>query len=202
MFWGKSNRYCKNCTVLTMTHLPIQIPWRSSNECEWIRFVVHCTCGTDILLVDYKQLTTHSCFSYVFARTVFNAVPFLHYIFLVVPRGVETGQWGHCIIYHKKICSSQKYTKFFWLVYRHKVQNPSWEKATKYSSSCTCSLFKHVWYLNPQQLRNKSSQWMYVSCIHIQSSYPKIPKIRPGAYIFQGPFWGEIFILKSIGLAI
>ncbi|KAJ7378513.1 Cilia and flagella associated protein 61 [Desmophyllum pertusum] len=24
-------------------------------------------------------------------RTVFNAVPFLHYIFLVVPRGVETG---------------------------------------------------------------------------------------------------------------
>ena len=72
-----------------------------SDECEWTRFVVHCLCITDIFLVEYIQLTTIFyifCFLYVFVRTVFNAVPFLHYIFLVVPRGVETGQWGDCSI--------------------------------------------------------------------------------------------------------
>ena len=43
--------------------------------------------------------------------------------------------------------------------------------------------------------------------VYLQMGYGKIPKISPGAYKFEGPFWGayrrnEICVSKSIRLAL
>ena len=62
------------------------------------------------------------------------------------------------------------------------------------------------------------SGWTFVGKIDLLFKYRKIPKISPGAYIFQRPFlrglfleglifggdylWREIRVSKSIGLAL
>ena len=44
----------------------------------------HCNAAIPVGMLQYTVF---------FCRTVFNAVPFLHYVFLVVPTGVETGKY-------------------------------------------------------------------------------------------------------------
>ena len=62
------------------------------------------------------------------------------------------------------------------------------------------------WPVNLGQLSTDCWCYMYIGNVP-RSCYRKIPKISPGAYIFQGPFlgaylWREICVSKSIGLAL